>query len=75
MTTPAPTAAAIRVRLNGDEREIAPGTLLDLLASLGLDPRTVAIEHNGDIVARARFGETPVAAGDRIEVVRFVQGG
>jgi thiamine biosynthesis protein ThiS len=33
------------------------------------------VERNGDLVPRARFAGTALAAGDRIEVVRFVQGG
>ncbi len=50
-------------------------TVADLVSGLGSDPRTVAVERNGDLVPRARFAGTPLAAGDRIEVVRFVQGG
>jgi sulfur carrier protein len=67
---------AISLTLNGEPRDLPAGsTVLDLLASLGRDPRTVAVERNGDILPRARFGETPLAAGDRLEVVHFVQGG
>jgi sulfur carrier protein len=69
-------AAAIDISLNGEpHRAAAGGTVLDLLAGLGRDPRTVAVERNGDLVPRRNFGETAVAAGDRIEVVHFVQGG
>lgn len=69
-------AAPLTLSLNGEPYEIAGGsTLLDLVARLGRDPRTVAIERNGDLVPRARFGETALAAGDRLEVVHFVQGG
>lgn len=50
-------------------------TVADLVSSLGSDPRSVAVERNGDLVPRAQFAGTPLAAGDRIEVVRFVQGG
>ena len=53
-----------------------PGvTLLELLAELALDPRTVVVEHNRRIVRRPALGETPVAAGDAIELVHFVGGG
>lgn len=66
----------LTVRVNGRDRELAPGaTLLELLAELGRDPRSVAIEHNGDIVRRPRYGEIELAPGDRVEVVHFVQGG
>lgn len=62
--------------LNGEPAAVDPGaTLLDLLAGLGRDPRTVAVERNGAIVPRAHFGETRLEAGDRVELVHFVQGG
>ena len=64
------------ISLNGEARAVAVGeTLLDLLAALGRDPRTVAIEKNGAIVPRSEYGVAPLAAGDRIEIVHFVQGG
>jgi sulfur carrier protein len=72
----ATTTASVSVTLNGEAREVPAGsTVLDLLAALARDPRTVAVERNGDILPRARFGETLLAAGDRLEVVHFVQGG
>jgi len=64
------------ILLNGEpHRARVGGTLLDLLAGLGRDPRTVAVERNGELVPRGRFADTPVAAGDRLEIVHFVQGG
>lgn len=67
---------AIGLTVNGEPREVPAGaTVLDLVAGLGRDPRTVAIERNGEILARARWGATILAAGDRLEVVHFVQGG
>ncbi|HEV7516205.1 MAG TPA: sulfur carrier protein ThiS, partial [Thermoanaerobaculia bacterium] len=38
-------------------------------------PRTVAVELNGDILPRDEYGARPLRAGDRLEVVHFVQGG
>jgi thiamine biosynthesis protein ThiS len=64
------------VTVNGESRRIpGPATLLDLLAHLGLEPRTVVVELNRRIVRRARLGETAVAEGDAIELVHFVGGG
>ncbi|HEX2223667.1 MAG TPA: sulfur carrier protein ThiS [Thermoanaerobaculia bacterium] len=69
-------AEALDLTLNGEPYRIAAGsTVLDLLAALGRDPRTVAVERNGEIVRRAQYGEAVLAAGDRLEVVHFVQGG
>lgn len=62
--------------VNGEPRRMpSPATLLDLLAHLGLDPRTVVVEHNRQIVRRPRLGETPLAEGDAVELVHFVGGG
>jgi thiamine biosynthesis protein ThiS len=62
--------------VNGEPHRVPGGaTVADLVSGLGSDPRTVAVERNGDLVPRARFAGTALVAGDRIEVVRFVQGG
>ncbi len=69
-------ALQIEIVVNGEPREVAAGSsVADFLAALGRDPRTVAVEVNGDILPRARYAERPLAAGDRLEVVHFVQGG
>ena len=66
----------LRVVVNGEERRVpGPATLLDLLAHLGLDPRTVVVERNREIVRRPRLGDTALAEGDTIELVHFVGGG
>ena len=65
-----------QIVVNGEARDLAPGTrLLDLLDSLSLDPRAVAVERNGEVLRRAQLGEVELRAGDRLEIVRFVQGG
>ena len=66
----------LEIVLNGEPHRLPGGaTVLDLVAGLGRDPRTVAVERNGEIVRRAAYGATVLAAGDRLEVVHFVQGG
>ncbi len=66
----------LAVMVNGETRRLAaPATLLDLLASLKLDARTVVVELNRQIVRRTRLGDTSLADGDQIELVHFVGGG
>ena len=66
----------IGIRVNGKERELEEGfTVAGFLAQMGLDRRLVAIELNGEILKRERYDSTLLAEGDRMEVVRFVQGG
>ena len=70
------SVGGFEVLLNGEPRRVAEGsTVGDLLAALGRHPRTVAVEHNGSILPRDRYDATPLAAGDRLEIVGFVQGG
>ncbi len=65
----------MRIQLNGEDREVAATTILTLVRELGLDVRKVAVERNLEIVPRSLHAATPVAEGDRIEVVQFVGGG
>jgi thiamine biosynthesis protein ThiS len=66
----------MEITLNGDPTSVpSPATLEELLRHLGLDPRMVVVEHNREIVRRARLAETPLAAGDTVELVHFVGGG
>lgn len=65
------------LRVNGTDKGVPAGwTLVDLLASLGLDARTVVIEHNGTILRdKSSFGSLQLAADDSLEIVHFVGGG
>lgn len=65
----------MRIHLNGEDRDVAATTILALVGELGLDVRKVAVERNLEIVPRSLHATTPVAEGDRIEVVQFVGGG
>ena len=66
----------MQLSINGEARQFdAPTTLSSLIESLGLDPRKVAIERNLEIVPRSTYAATPLADGDRIEIVHFIGGG
>ena len=44
--------------VNGESQRLeGPGTVADLVAALGLDPRKVAVERNLEIVPRSRYGD------------------
>ena len=67
---------AIRIRVNGDEREVPAGlTAFGLLEHLGLHPRMVVVERNGEILRAEALPETSIAPGDALELVHFVGGG
>jgi len=66
----------IQVQVNGERQELRPGiSVRELLVQLGLNPGRVAVEYNLEILPKAKWEETRVAAGDRFEIVQFVGGG
>jgi thiamine biosynthesis protein ThiS len=70
------TAAAVSIRVNGDQREVPAGlSVAGLLEHLGLHPRRVVVERNGAILRRDALDEAEVEAGDVYELVHFVGGG
>lgn len=66
----------MNVRLNGRPHRVeSASTVQDVIRALGLDPRSVIVEHNGEPVERRRFADLEVREGDRLELVRAVAGG
>ncbi|MBQ0914300.1 MULTISPECIES: sulfur carrier protein ThiS [Streptomyces] len=66
----------MKISVNGEPREVAAGTALDaLVGTLTSAPSGVAAALNETVVPRARWAATPLADGDRVEVLTAVQGG
>lgn len=66
----------MNVTINGTPRELSrASTVEQLLAELELDPRTVVVELNREIIRRPSIAGTPVHDGDVVEIVHFVGGG
>lgn len=66
----------VQILLNGEPRSLPSGlSVAQLLVELDRDPRTVAVEHNGEILPRSRYATTFIVVGDELEIVHFVQGG
>ena len=66
----------MRILVNDEPRELTGGaTVADLVGTLGLGPRRIAVELNRAVVPRAQYGSTALSDGDRIEIVHFVGGG
>ena len=64
------------ITLNGDPFDVSgPLTVAELLASLDLDARRVAVEYNLVVLKRAAFEATLLNEGDSVEIVNFVGGG
>ena len=64
------------IKLNGDPHEISqPLSVTALLATLDIDPRRVAVEHNLTVVKKTAYDSAMVGEGDEVEIVNFVGGG
>lgn len=64
-----------RLLLNGEAIETTAGNLADLLAERGMAEAKCATAVNEDFVPGALRAETPLRAGDRVEIVTPQQGG
>ena len=66
----------IALQVNGKPVELAePTPLLDYVKTLGVDPRAIAVEVNGEILQREAYAACTLADGDQVEIVRMVGGG
>ena len=64
--------------LNGEPRELAPGTTVSaLLAALEMPAggRGVAVAVDAEVVPRGQWETTELDEGARVEVLRAIQGG
>lgn len=66
----------MQVFLNGEPHDVPDGTTVaELVALLQLVPQRVAVELNTQLVRRGDYAQTPLRAGDRVEIVTLVGGG
>jgi len=65
------------VRINGQAETLSVATLGALLEEKAVDTqqRGIAVALNGAVVPRGAWKETPLRAGDTVEIVRARQGG
>jgi sulfur carrier protein len=66
--------------VNGEQRETASGNLAELWRAetehLDLEsPKGYAIALNGALIRKDKWQRTALAEGDRVEIVRAMQGG
>ncbi|MBI5329693.1 MAG: sulfur carrier protein ThiS [Betaproteobacteria bacterium] len=62
--------------VNGHAHQFpAPLTIAELLESLGLTGKRVAVDRNGEIVPKSQHADVRVADGDQLEIVVAVGGG
>jgi sulfur carrier protein len=68
----------VKIVLNGEPRELPEGARVEeAVTATGAPPEAqgVAVALDGEVVPRGRWDETELREGQRVEVVRAVQGG
>ncbi len=66
----------MQITVNGENKEYSTGiSLSELLKSIDIDERYVAVELNRKIVPRTQFIEKLLMENDILEIVTFVGGG
>ena len=65
-----------KIRINGEMHffDHSP-SVTEVLEHLGLTARKVAIDMNGEIVVRSRYGDIFVSDGTSLEIVTAIGGG
>jgi len=71
-----PGIDSIYVQVNGEGKSCPVGTFLPaFLEHLGLNPRLIALEYNGEILHRQLWATTRLRPNDKLEIVTIVGGG
>ncbi len=66
----------MQIQVNGDIRDVPESmTVAELLVTLQLDPRFLAVERNRELVPRTQHAQCRLEPNDELEVVTLVGGG
>ncbi len=66
----------MEITVNGEEKKFSgPMTISDLLKELEIDPETVVVERNLEILSLEDHDGQTLAAGDAVEIIQLVDGG
>lgn len=63
------------ITINGENVEASGMTLTEYLLSVDYSIDRIAVELNGEILAKAKYDATMLNEGDKVEIVSFVGGG
>ena len=63
------------ITVNGENLDIGARTLSEYLQTAGYNIAGVAVELNGEIIAKKNYNHTELKDGDKMEIVKFVGGG
>ena len=66
----------LELEINGEAQLVgSPCTVADLLETLGLGGKRVAVAVDRQVIAGSRYGDVQLTTGNRIEILEAVGGG
>lgn len=66
----------MQIIVNGQSHKLAAATsITELLVSLGLDQRRIAVEVNKNAISRSKHSAFQLSDGDCVEIIQAVGGG
>lgn len=67
----------MRLIVNGEQHELPDNiqSVQDMLVHFKLQDRIAIVELNKKVLEKEKHHDTPIADGDRVEIVHFVGGG
>lgn len=65
----------MQIKINGKPVQITPCTIAQLVAQRGLEPASLVVEHNLNIVKQDQWSRVELGEGDTLELLSFVGGG
>ena len=63
------------VKINGTDKQAAGLSIDYWLTQAGYEQRMIAVEYNGEIIARENYPQVVLHDGDVVEIVCFMGGG
>ncbi len=64
------------ISVNGEKLEVSPdSTIEDILDLLEISKERLAVEKNGEVLARKKVFSTVLLEGDKLEIVKAIGGG
>jgi len=66
----------MQIIVNGQPHKLAAATsITELLVSLGLDQRRIAVEVNKNVISQSKHSAFQLSDGDHVEIIQAVGGG
>jgi len=66
----------LKIMINGQETEFSEGiTIAELIVKKGLNPNSIVVEHNYEIIKKDSWSRIVLQQNDNLEILTFVGGG